>query len=182
MIDLMAALKKSLGDEKKGKAEQAKAKKADLQEGTGQEGARTEEGLAMAARFRSISRPTTGSATSRRPRSRGAQAQGQGRQLRRPEARCLAAALGLPAGAGRRPEELGGAQGAEPHPGDNRLAMRTEDHPLDYGAFEGTIPKGEYGGGTVMLWDQGRWMPEPARTRARRSRKATSISRSRASG
>jgi len=46
-------------------------------------------------------------------------------------------------------------------PGENRLAMRTEDHPLDYGAFEGTIPKGEYGGGTVMLWDQGRWIPDP---------------------
>jgi len=45
-------------------------------------------------------------------------------------------------------------------PGDNRLAMRTEDHPLDYGTFEGTIPKGEYGGGTVMLWDRGRWIPE----------------------
>ena len=48
-------------------------------------------------------------------------------------------------------------------PGENRLAMRTEDHPLDYGAFEGTIPKGEYGGGTVMLWDQGRWIPEPSK-------------------
>jgi bifunctional non-homologous end joining protein LigD len=46
-------------------------------------------------------------------------------------------------------------------PGENRLAMRTEDHPLDYGGFEGTIPKGEYGGGTVMLWDQGRWIPDP---------------------
>jgi bifunctional non-homologous end joining protein LigD len=46
-------------------------------------------------------------------------------------------------------------------PGQNRLAMRTEDHPLDYGGFEGTIPKGEYGGGTVMLWDQGRWEPDP---------------------
>jgi bifunctional non-homologous end joining protein LigD len=41
--------------------------------------------------------------------------------------------------------------------------MRTEDHPLDYGDFEGTIPKGEYGGGTVMLWDQGRWIPEPSK-------------------
>jgi bifunctional non-homologous end joining protein LigD len=39
--------------------------------------------------------------------------------------------------------------------------MRTEDHPLDYGDFEGTIPAGEYGGGTVMLWDQGRWIPDP---------------------
>ena len=46
-------------------------------------------------------------------------------------------------------------------PGENRLAMRTEDHPLDYGDFEGTIPAGEYGGGTVMLWDVGRWIPDP---------------------
>ena len=46
-------------------------------------------------------------------------------------------------------------------PGENRLAMRTEDHPLDYGTFEGTIPAGEYGGGTVMLWDHGRWIPHP---------------------
>src|SRR5437868_4041282 len=48
-------------------------------------------------------------------------------------------------------------------PDEKRLAMRTEDHPLDYGGFEGTIPKGEYGGGTVMLWDQGRWVPEPSK-------------------
>ncbi|MGN6849999.1 MAG: DNA polymerase ligase N-terminal domain-containing protein, partial [Sphingomicrobium sp.] len=45
-------------------------------------------------------------------------------------------------------------------PGEKRLAMRTEDHPLDYGDFEGTIPAGEYGGGTVMLWDHGTWTPE----------------------
>src|SRR6187431_624317 len=44
-------------------------------------------------------------------------------------------------------------------PKDKRLAVRTEDHPLDYGDFEGTIPKGEYGGGTVMLWDEGTWEP-----------------------
>ena len=48
-------------------------------------------------------------------------------------------------------------------PDDKRLAMRTEDHPLDYGDFEGTIPAGEYGGGTVMLWDEGRWLPEPGK-------------------
>jgi len=48
-------------------------------------------------------------------------------------------------------------------PNEKRLAMRTEDHPLDYGDFEGTIPAGEYGGGTVMLWDHGRWIPEPGK-------------------
>lgn len=44
-------------------------------------------------------------------------------------------------------------------PEEKRLAVRTEDHPKDYGSFEGVIPRGEYGGGTVMLWDRGRWEP-----------------------
>ena len=45
-------------------------------------------------------------------------------------------------------------------PRDRRLAVEVEDHPLDYGDFEGTIPQGEYGGGTVMLWDRGFWATE----------------------
>ncbi len=51
-------------------------------------------------------------------------------------------------------------------PADKRLAVRTEDHPLDYGDFEGNIPKGEYGGGTVMLWDRGTWEPIPGKSAA----------------
>ena len=45
-------------------------------------------------------------------------------------------------------------------PADKRLAARVEDHPIDYGDFEGTIPQGQYGGGTVMLWDRGTWEPQ----------------------
>src|SRR6187401_3834905 len=44
-------------------------------------------------------------------------------------------------------------------PGEKRLSVHTEDHPMEYLTFEGVMPKGEYGGGTMIVWDRGRWTP-----------------------
>ena len=61
-------------------------------------------------------------------------------------------------------------------PGEKRLAVHVEDHPLEYGEFEGVIPEGEYGGGTVLLWDRGTWTPldhDPAAAYAKGALKFT---------
>jgi len=55
-------------------------------------------------------------------------------------------------------------RGPSLNPADKRLAVEVEDHPLEYGDFEGTIPHGQYGGGTVQVWDRGYWAPQGKQT------------------
>jgi bifunctional non-homologous end joining protein LigD len=67
-------------------------------------------------------------------------------------------------------------------PAVRRLAMQTEPHPMDYNHFEGVIPEGEYGGGTVMIWDHGTWEPEASGLLTATGRQAVDVARALAKG
>jgi bifunctional non-homologous end joining protein LigD len=67
------------------------------------------------------------------------------------------------------------AKGPSYFTGDKRLAVQVEDHPMEYGGFEGIIPQGQYGGGTVMVWDQGTWEPQEGYTDVDAGLKAGSL-------
>ena len=164
VIDLMAALKKSLGDEKRGKAGRPPAGRPQPKKEPAAKAPARKKG-------RSSCRPRSRSyietynrkryfAKTKEPRGRKLKGKGDSFVVQNTTRRDSHWDFRL---------ELDGvlksgrAQGPKPRPWRYRPPMRTEDHPLDYGGFEGTIPKGEYGGGTVTLWDQGRWIPDPCK-------------------
>ena len=165
VIDLMAALKKSLGDkEPAGASEEGRAAQTVGEKYAGEEaGPGAQAGVKMARGkldIETYNRKRDFSKTGE-PKGRKLKGKGDSFVVQKHDASRLHWDFRL---------ELDGVlkswavpKGPSLDPDDKRLAVRTEDHPLDYGDFEGVIPKGEYGGGTVMLWDQGRWIPEPGK-------------------